>query len=125
MHYTLDLKVEERYLYATASGMRTRKSVAMIAKEVFEACQKHKANRVIVDVCQLGGRIPIFDSLSVIFEEFPHIKEAQIIEKAALIDSKIRKLRDSFFERVARSKGYNIRIFSEPEIAIEWILKDE
>jgi hypothetical protein len=124
MNYDLDIKIEENYFYATATGSRTLKSIERIVGEIIETCKKHNLDRVVVDIRQLMGQIPIFDSLSVIFDEFPYIWEEEIVTKAALVDSRMRKVRYSFFERVARKKGYDIRFFSDPEKAIKWIIKD-
>jgi hypothetical protein len=124
MLYDLKIKKEDLFVSATVSGMRSRKTIGKIAGEIFEACKKHKADRVVVDVRKLVGRMPIFDSLSVIFDEFPKIKQAGILKKAAIIDSGMRRLRYTFFERVARRRGYNLRIFSKVDDALEWITED-
>lgn len=124
MLYDLEIKKEDQFVHAIASGVRTQKNISLIANDILDACKKHKADKVVIDIRQLTGRMPIFNSLSIIFEEFPHIKEAQVIKKAAIIDSEMRKIRYTFFESVARRRGYNIRIFSDPDAAVEWIRED-
>lgn len=122
--YHLEIKIEDGYLYAAAKGKRSRKAIYAIIGELLEACKEQRIGRVVVDARQLSGRIPVFDSISVIFEKFPEIKATGVIKKAAIIDSQLRRVRSSFFERVAQGRGYNLNFFVDPDEAIAWIRQD-
>lgn len=124
MFYNLDIKKDKDLLCVALSGSRTRESISAAAKEIVNACRQHQADKVMIDVRRLTGRIPIFDSLSVIFNDFPAIRATGVINKAAFIESEIRRTRFTFFERVAHSRGYNIRFFIDPDAALKWLGAD-
>lgn len=121
MFYDLDIKKDDDFVYASVSGMRTRKVIASAIKEIGEFCRKYQIDQAIIDVRKLTGRIPIFDSLSLIFDDFTPIRKSMAVRKVAVIETEIRRVRFSFFERVARKYGYNIRVFTDPDAAVQWI----
>jgi len=124
MLYDVEIKEEEHFLRATVSGMRTREAISGAIHKIGEFCRQSRHEKVMIDVRRLTGRIPIFDSLSLIFNDFKAIKEANIVRKAAIIEAEIRRVRFTFFERVARSRNYNIRVFTDPESAAQWLRED-
>jgi len=124
MLYDIEIKEEEHFLRATVSGMRTRGSISGAIHKIGEICRQSRYEKVMIDVRRLTGRIPIFDSLSLIFDDFNAIREAKIVRKAAIIETEIRRVRFTFFERVARSRNYDIRVFTDPETAAQWLRED-
>lgn len=124
MPYELDIKVEKDFVYARATGERTKDSLSAMAREILEACRQHQISKVIVDIRKMRGRLQFFDSLSIVFDDFPELKRAAVFTKAAIVDSEIRRVRFTFIERVAVRRGYNLRFFSDPDVAIEWISED-
>ncbi len=121
MTYELEIKSKENYLFARASGTRTRDAIASIAKEVLEACIQYQVDEVLVDIRDLTGPMGIFDSLLIVTKEFPKLKAKNVIKKAAIINAKDRKERSRFFEQIAIKRGYNIRLFDDLTPAIEWL----
>ncbi len=121
MNYNLDIKNESDYVLATASGKRTRKNIAAIAQEIISACEQNHITRVLVDVRELDGHLNIFNSFMFIVTEFPKLRNRKVINKAVIVDLQKRGERLRFFERVARNRGYNIRLFTKFESAKSWI----
>jgi len=125
MPYDLDIKIEEHFLYASIAGLRSREAISSAITEIGEACREHQTERVLIDVRKLTGRIPIFDSLSLIFNDFPPIKKSTVVKRAAIVEAEIRRVRFTFFERVARNRDYDVRVFTDPETAVKWLCEDQ
>jgi hypothetical protein len=121
MPYELEIKREETYLYARASGTRTRSAIAAIATEIVENCKQNQVDEVLVDIRELKGPMGIFDSLLIVTKEFPKLKAMNVVKKVAIINAKDRKERSRFFEQMAVKHGYNIRFFEDLTPAIEWL----
>jgi hypothetical protein len=117
--------MEQGYLHACASGTRTLKNVSSIAREILDASIINETDKALIDIRQLEGRLSIFDSLLIITKEFPAIQQLRVLNKAAIVDAEDRRERSEFFERIARSRDYNIRIFEDVQTAIEWISEDK
>jgi hypothetical protein len=124
MSYELEIKKEGDFIYVLAEGERTRNTLSAMVKDILDACRQHQTGKLVIDIRRLRGRIHFFDSLSVLFEEFPMLKKAGVFTQAAVVDSEIRRVRFTFIERIATRKGYNMRFFSDPDEAIKWISKD-
>ncbi len=125
MDYELEIRKADAYLHVCVTGQRTRQTVAAMAKEILTACVDHEADKVLVDVRELEGRLSVFDARSISVDDFPEIRRAGVIKKAVIVDAEKRKWRHSFFESVARRRGYNIRIFRDLDSAVMWLCADE
>lgn len=125
MTYRLKIKKEEHYVSAFATGIRNRENISSMAQEILDACKQHQVDKVLIDVREMNGRLSIFDSLAIISKDFSKLKQFRILNKAVIVDAESRRERFSFFEQVARRRGYNIRVFDDVDEAIEWIGKDE
>jgi len=125
MEYQLNIRKSNAYLHVCVAGLRTRQTVAAVAKEILTACVDHEADKVLVDVRGLEGRLSIFDARSIPVDDFPEIRQAGVITKAVIVDTEERKWRHHFFEAIARRHGYNIRIFRDFDSAVMWLCANE
>jgi hypothetical protein len=121
--YQVDIKAEEEYLHTVVSGIRNRQNVMAVTTDVLKACREHNINKALIDVRQLKGRLSVIDSFFIAAKEFANIRKYNIINKAVIVDNKENEERYRFFENVAVNRGYNIRFFSDSDIALEWLLK--
>lgn len=122
MLYNLQIEKESNFLSVKISGIRNSKTVSKAAKEIIETCKINKCLKVIIDVRELEGRMSVFESYMLVSREFTRLKQFSSLEKAAIVDNKENKERLKFFERTAKTFGFNIRTFSEPDEAREWII---
>ena len=121
MGYSIEMEVREDYLFATACGERTAENVSAIAREVIDECVQRNVAHVLLDLRHLTGRLNIADSLSVVTKGFPEIGVFRRLERVAVLEMSERYERSRFFERVAHSRGYNIRMFDDQQEALDWI----
>jgi hypothetical protein len=119
--HSLDFESREGYLYARATGIRTRQSVAAVTKMVFEKAVELGFPKVLVEVTNLEGTLSVLDSYSLVVDVFRSIRWRGIT-KAAVVDADGSRIQMAFSEIVARNRGYNYRIFTDKEQAIKWLL---
>ncbi|MGA2502881.1 MAG: hypothetical protein ABSG01_02170 [Anaerolineales bacterium] len=119
--HTLTLKIEEEYMIAKAAGSRTRIVVATLVKEIAQAARENQRGKVLIDVRELEGWLGVFDSYYIVTKDFQRLR-GKGIKKVAIIDRPLPKMREKFFETVSNNRGFNLRIFENPETALDWLL---
>lgn len=125
MAYNLETIRNEDHILARLTGERTRDTVSSAGRIILDSCREHQVEKVLVDVRKLEGRLSVFDSLMLIMEEFPRLQQARVLKKAAIVDSVKRLERISFFESIARRRGFNIRTFTSMDSARDWLARDD
>jgi hypothetical protein len=119
--YQISLKMEEEYMMACASGSRTQLVVASLVAEIAQAAIEHRKEKVLIDVRELEGRLGVFDSYYLVTKDFQRLRGKGIL-KAAIIDRPLPKMGDWFLETVSQNRGFNLKIFDNPENALDWLL---
>lgn len=119
---TLNLQIEEKnnYLYACASGERSRENVIAMTIEVFNTALEKKFSRIIIDVRELSGYFGLMDIFILVKEVMANLR-GKGIDQVAVIDVHQTNRNDWFLEPVAHSYGLNIRVFTELDSAIQWL----
>ena len=117
----LTMKVEEGYMTAHASGTRTRVVVSSLVAEIAKAAIENQCGKILIDVRELEGWLGVFDSYNLVTKDFQRLRGKGIV-KAAIVDRPLPKSREWFLEIVSHNRGYNLRIFENPEAALEWLL---
>lgn len=117
----LTLKVEEGYMMARATGLRTRDVVSSLVAEIAKAAIENQCGKVLIDVRELEGWLGVFDNYNLVTKDFQQLRGKGIV-KAAIVDRPLPKSREWFLEIVSHNRGYNLRIFENPEAALEWLL---
>jgi hypothetical protein len=119
--HQLTLEIKEEYLLAQISGQRTRAAVSSFVTEIAHAAIEYKRGKILIDVRGLEGWLSVFDSYYIVTDDFPQFRDKGIV-KAAIVDRPLPKLSEWFFETVAHNRGYNLRIFESPVVALDWLL---
>ena len=125
MSYEIETHKEGNVLHVTVRGTRTKEAVVRLSAEVMEACRREQTPRVLIDVRQLGGRLDMLESFEIPTVTFPEIRDPSVLEKAVVVDLPEFESSFRFFESVARNRGFNFRIFGDPDAARTWLLQDE
>jgi len=124
LQYDLQIEIESNYLYAKISGIRNGKTISIAAMKIIEACKLHSATRAIIDVLDLKGRMSVFESYMFITREFPKLRKFVSLDKVAIVDQKENSERLQFFERTSNKFGFNLKTFTNPDDAREWIIAE-
>jgi hypothetical protein len=116
------LKLEEKadYLHVNTSGMRSRDSVKMITLKVFDAALEKHLSKVLVDVRKLHGKFGFTDVHYLVTQVLEDLREKGV-DQVAVIDIQRTLGQQWFLEVVAQSHGFNFRVFSEEELAKQWL----
>ena len=125
MSFNLEIEKNGHYLLVSASGIRTRETLASIAREVVDACAKHNVDAALVDISNLEGRISISDSYSIATKELPKLNQLGVLKRVLMVDTGKNSERIQFFGRIARSLGINIQVFTDIEKARMSILSED
>jgi hypothetical protein len=120
-NHQLELMVEAEYMAARAVGSRTRVVVTSLVIEIAKAAIENRRNKILIDVRNLEGWLGVFDSYFIVTKDFQRLR-GKGISKVAIIDRPLPKMREIFFETVSRNRGYNLRLFDNPEAALAWLL---
>jgi hypothetical protein len=116
-------KIENKggYLEATARGKRTREAVSALTIEFGKAGFDFHSSKILVDVRELEGSLKVYDSYQIVTQDFRKLR-GKGIQKAAIIDRKVPGVRGWFLETVAVNRGFNLRVFTDRQAALEWLL---
>ncbi len=117
----LEFNIEEEYLKARTSGVRTRAAVTSILNQIAQTAVENQRGKILIDVRELEGRLGVLDSYYLVTRDFQHIRGIGI-KKVAIIDRPLPKLSDYFLETVSHNRGFNLRIFQNPDAALDWLL---
>jgi len=61
------------------------------------------------------------ETFAILDQHFPKMRNPSVITHNAIVDLKEFENSYSFFENVAVNRGFALRIFSDPDEAIEWL----
>ena len=123
MTYDLVFEIKDNFFWVTATGTRSLKSVLAITKEILAACTEHEISKVLIDVRALEGRLSTASAFTIPTRHFPKFRDRSLINHVAIIDLKGFELSHRFFEKAAASRGFKLRIFSDPDKAVFWLNK--
>lgn len=123
MSYHLRIEKKGDVLWVTATGARSLETVLAMARDILAACAENKVAKVLTDVRALEGRLASMESYEVVTQHFPEIRDRHVITHNAIVDLKEFAGSYRFFEDLAANRGYALRIFSNPDAAIEWLRK--
>jgi hypothetical protein len=69
----------------------------------------------------MQGRLEILDAFEIVDQYFSEMRDRSVITQAALVDLTEFEHNYRFFEDVAVNRNFNLRIFSDPDKALEWL----
>ena len=112
----LQVKEEDTHLSITAIGPYTLSGLSEFLKRAKAEAERRGARRVLLDLSELSGAVPVFDML-VLAEHFMRIwcrstKTAIVSWEGGL---------DKFFENVAYNRGYLAAVVPNRQAGIEWL----
>ncbi len=119
-HYTLAMEVKGDLLLVRSQGVRTRATVTAMTMEIFDAARAKALSKVLIDVRELEGQLRIIDSYLVVTDVFQKLR-GKGLHKAAIVDERATPVRQWFIETVAVNRGFNFRVFTGQQEALEWL----
>ena len=123
MPYDLIIEKKGDVLWGTATGTRSLETVVAIAKQILAGCVNEKLMKVLIDVRALEGRLRTMEAYEMVDQFFPEIRDRSVITRSAVVDLKEFESSYRFFENLAANRSFTLRIFSDPNEAVEWLKK--
>ena len=121
MSYTVTVRKEPDYLHVEAAGIRSRDTVLSLARDCIAACKENGHRRLLVDVQRMTGRLPTIEIYELATKDFPRLRQ-NLALRLVIIDRDDNRDRAQFLEDVAVNQGVDLRVFSNTERALEWLL---
>jgi hypothetical protein len=118
--FKLTMEVRAIYLYARASGLRSRETVKYLAMKVFNTALENHLSRILLDIRELVGYYGLMDIFSLVKEVLRDLR-GKGVDQVAVIDIHTTTRQDWFLEPVALFHGLNIRVFPDEEAALKWL----
>jgi hypothetical protein len=123
MPYQVEYQEKVGYLYARVVGKRTLDAVIALGREVTEKAIALQQKLVLLDVREFEGWLQVMDSSYVVNTEFPKFR-GKGLERVAILDHAPEEpSRWFFFETYARNRGFDIRVSSDLQSALDWLLE--
>lgn len=115
---SLEVQVQEvnGHLLIRAEGWYSFDGLSALFERVKAECEKRDRPRVILDVSEISGTIPLMD-MYVLGERCS--KDRKLPLRIALISPEVGMY--SFFENVARNRGVQIAVVPNQGAALEWL----
>lgn len=121
MPITTSLHKEQDFLEIIYSGQVTKEDLfdALLASS--QLMQQHQCYRVLANCTQLTGGHTIVD-LAVLLSGLDHSQVSSKFREAVLVpeDKNLIYLTE-FYEMNARTKGYNVQMFRDRQVALVWL----
>lgn len=115
----LSVTDEGAYVLAEFSGEFSVDAGRRCLDAVVAACSEWERSVVLFDFRKMSGRLTISDR----FEVMAYGQTTRgTISRMALVNRPVDILLDSFAENVAVNRGVNLRVFSDIDRAIAWLL---
>lgn len=122
--YRLAIEKKDGVLWVTATGTRSFEGVLAMMRDVMAALIENRVTRVLLDVRGLAGRLATIESYEIVDKYFPKIRDRNVVTRCGIVDLKEFQSSYEFFETVARNRGFDLRILSDVDEALEWLKHD-
>ena len=107
------------YLHARLEGTRSTQNMIRFLREVHAACLERDRSVVLLEMRLEGPSLDMGAIFSVITQGSP---KGGALRKIAYLEAGVHDPgRAQFAETVAINRGVNVRLFSDPEAARQWL----
>jgi hypothetical protein len=124
MSYRLTIEKKDDVLWVTAVGTRALEGVLAMTKDVLAALIENKVTKVLVDVRALEGRLRTMESYEIVDKRFPEFRDRSVITRCSIVDLKAFEHDYRFFENLPMNRGFDLRIFPDPDEALGWLQQE-
>jgi hypothetical protein len=118
MEHTIEIQNKGDYLLVDYTGDFTLEGAKECIDRYVEACSEQSCARVLLDTRKMTGRLGIMDRYKM--GRYAIKTKVQKI-RTALIGTKTYVLPDRFLENVATNLGVDVKVFLDPDEALEWL----
>ena len=125
MALTISIKPQVEHLLVLVDGIFNLKNSTDNIDQVFDACNKYKMSRVLVDFRSVKGNPSVMDNydyvVSTAKKQIENISEGGSNVRFAYLGSDSFIFNDSFSESVAANRGLDLKVTKEINEATKWL----
>ncbi len=125
MPYQFDYQERPGYIFVHVTGERTQEAVIALARELSGLAISLGYSRVLVDVREMMGWLQVMESNYIVTTEFQKLRGLGLRRVAILDRQPPEPQRWFFFETVAQNRGLEIRVSTNLDSALEWLLEGQ
>jgi hypothetical protein len=118
MEHRIEIQNKGDYLLVDYTGDFTLEGAKECIDRFVDACEEQKCTKVVLDTRKMTGRLGIMDRYKM---GRYAIKTKFLKIRTAMIGTKIYVLPDRFLENVATNLGVDVKVFLDPDEALEWL----
>lgn len=119
--FILAMEEKPNYLHVHTRGMRSRENVNYITVNVFNSALEKHLSKILIDIRELEGDFGYLEIFALAKEKLKGLR-GKGVDQVAVIDIHRTSRKDWFLEYVSNIHELNIRVFSEEESALKWLV---
>ena len=116
MAWRIDTDLQPGYLMLRIIGNAEARVTGEIVAAVYREIMASNRSKVIVDIREVDGRLTVLETFNMV-SGFPSLQGI----RAAVIDRPENNQWFEFYETVSVNRGYCNKVFTEMEIAMDWL----
>ncbi len=120
MAWSVEGEVHPGYLTIRIAGNANADVSHEIIAAVFREMAMYSCPRVFIDIRSVEGRLGVLETFSMV-SAYPSMGGLRV----AIVDRPENSNWYEFYETVSVNRGYNNKVFTDPERAIAWLLDGE
>lgn len=125
MSYTIEHNVPLGIIELTFVGRTTRKHLKESTSKCLALARQTGTPRFLVDARRVKLAVSIYDFFEICTKQFPAEDPDRLGRAAVLPPPSEQARRDlEFFEMASRNRGWFVRLFPEPQSALNWLTAD-
>lgn len=124
MSYELEIVEKSGYVVAVLKGVRTPETLLAAAARTTTFCSERQISHLLIDLKGMTGRLDTLETFDIAGHELPRQKAVRRVLRSVILDHPENVERLRFFETVAINRGLNVKVFSDEDQAVEWLLAD-
>lgn len=119
MKYTVASNEDKQYVSVTFTGLMTKEEHDNSRDDIIGILAKHGWKRLLVDNRHNNAKMSVFEDF-----EFTQGHQKTLVKyiRMAIIHRVDETERYTFIENVAMNRGVTIKVFTDPEAAIGWLV---
>jgi hypothetical protein len=119
MPEVLEIQVKPDYILVTYTGEFNVAAAERAIDGSLQAGSTHNLSKILIDCRRMTGRLSIMDRYQVAVSGQ---RMAGKLTRVALVRQEEGSPLDRFTETVARNRGVNLKLFSEIDEAVAWLM---
>lgn len=122
MSYKIEVNNDSGYIHVLHYGESDVEEFIRVGQDALSFVTEHRIFRVLADVSGITNKASITDLFT---STTHHAETAQVRPKTAIFGKPEQREELYFLETVGVNRGMNLKIFTDSDDALKWLLKED